>query len=391
MDPNLNTNEMKLVAYLQDRGLSLNAARIYALAISRQYKAPEEILADILAFFVGLQDLERDVLLTEVDNLVKRGLLQRSQTPGGDTYLEAREPISAISAALLDGVAVDQQIVDLIAEKIRSFQPGSRLDTAFAERVTWATWPQARDALNRAIGEAVATIRLGMFSSSSVYAQLNQDIRDALTRKVHVQLLMFAPDLALRVEHSPKVKRDIQERVRAWKKLYKSLCREKGRNQVGKFEIRLISDERMLAVHRSLLVDDKMWILNIHRPSIDRGVEGLVYRGSCQEGETTIYSLLDYYWDSAWDRAIATDFFGRLSGLFDSYGKVFIAIVLAGIAWYLQAIVKSTNLTNIFLGATLAKSIDAIPQLRKILEHILIALAELFVALAKLIGARTRR
>ncbi len=300
MDPNLTTDEYRLVSYLEEKGLSPNAARVYALTLSRQYKAPKETLVDILAFFTGLGSLTRVALVAEVDNLVQRELLHAH----ADAYVEASDPVDSIKRGLLYGDEVDSRVADLIAERINSFAPGSKLDTAFAERVGWATWPEARQALSRTIAMASETIRLGMFSSISAYAQLSLDIRDALARRVNVRLLMFSPDLARQVEHTPVVTRDVQVYVGNWKKLYEDLCREKGPDQVGQFEIRLLA-EKMLAVHRSLLVDDgKIWLLNIHRPGRDRGTEGLVYRGSCELGETTIYNMLDYYWEAAWKGAV---------------------------------------------------------------------------------------
>ncbi len=314
MDPNLTADEDRLANYFRDKGLSTSAAKIYALTLSRQYKAPEEMLADILAFFRGLEGLSRGDILAEIRGLARRGLLRYSQTERGDAYIEASptvDPLAGtwltLSRALLNGAEVDPSIAKLIAERVGSFEPGARLDRTFAERVDWASWPEARDALSRAVAMASETIRLGMFSSISAFAQLSQDIRDALARKVNVKLLMFSPDLAREVEHTHTGAQEVQRYLGAWRTLYQDLCREKGRDRVGQFEIRLLGDKKMVAVHRALLVDHKIWLLNIHRPGRDRGIEGLVYRGSCEEGETTIYSLLDYYWDAAWVRASVID------------------------------------------------------------------------------------
>jgi hypothetical protein len=157
--------------------------------------------------------------------------------------------------------------------------------------------------------EANHRIRLGVYSSKTVYGEISSQMKAALVnhQKMEVQILMYSPELAARIENNPDLAKDVADGTKKWKRLYAEAKKEaKGKKdrRKPKLEIRYLYQEEMAAFHRVLLVDDRKWVLNVHRPGIERGVEGIVYQGSCEYRPTNLYNLLDHYWRAAWESGV---------------------------------------------------------------------------------------
>jgi hypothetical protein len=109
-------------------------------------------------------------------------------------------------------------------------------------------------------------------------------------------------------------------------------------------------------------VDQRHWRFNVHRL---RGIEGVVYRGESEpHAPTNIYTLLDYYWERAWESGISPDatwlqtllhfpIIDRTFALSAAIGLAYaIGLILADNFWWLAVF---TALVSIFVRDVIVK------------------------------------
>lgn len=90
-----------------------------------------------------------------------------------------------------------------------------------------------------------------------------------------------------------------------WLELFASVKEEaRAKGHRPTLQIRWVEDEKMVAFLRGMLIDESLWIMNIHRPGLDRGIDGIVYHGFCIEKSTNLFTVLDYYWNAVWKDSI---------------------------------------------------------------------------------------
>lgn len=339
MSLDLYGDENRVVEYLRRAGLSDASARIYTVVLCRQYRAPKNELASALRFHLpGLEHpaSSESRILGEINELIARGLL-REVAGLNEVSVEARSPwAEALSANLLQHAPVDPQIASIIDESLKAFADFSPHERALIERLGWATWDQPRQRWQEAIRQAKDRIRIGVYSSITVYDEIKDAIRDAMVNRgsMTVQILMFSPELAARIEKNPDLANDVRQRTADWLNLFedtKLAARERGHRP--KLEIRHIEDATLSAFHRVMLIDRRQWILNIHRPGVERGIEGIVYQGDAEnENPSNIHGLLEQYWDAAWARGRSVRWPGRLWHDIQHL-RPLVAFVLMPVAW----------------------------------------------------------
>jgi hypothetical protein len=338
MSLHLHHDEMRLVRYLRDRGLPDVQARIYTVVLCRQYRATREELASALPFYLSGADSEVQVAAQEiqsaVDGLLKLGLL--SAIAGSEEGVEATSPWeSAISRAFPGNV--DADIKKAIDESLQVFTELSRHERGLIERLGWATWEKSRASYQDAIRHAKYRIRLGVYSSITFYDEVKTEIRHALVNRnrMEVQILMFSPDLAARLEGNPDLAKDVTQRTRDWKQLYAEARKEaQKKGNSPKFQIRHLQNEELAAFHRVLLLDDGDWVLNVHRSGIERGIQGIVYRGYAEEKHpSNLYNILKHYWEGAWESAVDPSWHKRTARWLKRYQYLFVLTAALALAW----------------------------------------------------------
>lgn len=357
------------MTYLRENGLPDAEARIYTAVLCRQYRAPREELISLLKYHLpGLaaspSSMEGEIGAA-LDRLVGRGLLKVIDGMQEDP-LEACTPwAEALEKKLLDDKPLEPSVAAVIASSLGKRDDFSRHELDLIERLGWATWERPRDCFREAIGEAKQRIRMGVYSSITVYNEVAQQIREAMVarRELNVQILMFSPRLAAKIEGNPDLARDVEVRTKSWRLLFKE-ARRAARKEGNRprLEIRHVQEGGLTALHRVLLVDDRRWMLNVHRPGVERGVEGIVYQG-CSENNapSTIYHLLDHYWHAAWESAVDPSPLGRALHQLRQHLHLAVLCGLIFLAWYAERHggdwlgLKKELWTGAFLGLILAE------------------------------------
>lgn len=342
MTLHLYGNENGVVTYLKANGLSDIEARIYTAILCRQYRAPREELISLLKYHLpGLAPSPRSMeseINSAIENLITGGLVKVIDGLKEDP-LEACNPWEqALKERLLKNNPVQPEIAEIIAASLKNFADFSLHEQNLIERLGWATWEKPRESFREAIRQARQQIRMGVYSSITVYDEIKNEIKEALVnhRQMEVQILMFSPKLAAKMESNPDLAKDVEIRTKDWKRLYDEAWKEaRGKGNKPKLEIRHLHYEEMAAFHRVLLVDNRRWMLNVHRPGVERGIEGIVYQGSCEDrSPSNLYNLLDHYWGAAWESGVDPSLHKRVLHYLRNYLHFIVLGALVLLAWY---------------------------------------------------------
>lgn len=297
MNAGLDRVESQFATYLETKGLEHIPARVLAVAVCRRYCLSRDEFFSTLEYYTTK---DKGTIPTAVDDLLERGLLSRIERQG-EFFIEATEPWDQTLLGNTTRTSEDVKIV----ETINDFRKRREFD--LAERIGWAGRPESRQAFHDAIESARYRIRLGVYSSKTIFPEIADAIKTAMINNaaMRVEILMLSPRLASEIEKNPNLAEDVKTGNKNWMDLFASVkekASEKGHRPT--LEVRWVEDEEMAAFHRGLLIDDRLWILNIHRPGFERGIDGIVYRGFCTGKNTNLFTLLDHYWNVAWKNSI---------------------------------------------------------------------------------------
>ena len=373
MTKHLDEDEKQLVEYFLQNGLSEPEAGILTIMACRQIRGPISELAEILDGYDCIEPLQVDKIKEKIEKLIKQEFLITQ--PGQiDEFIEFRDPLNTIAQCLGTDKLADP-IKGIIEEKTDLFRDIPLKERYLIDRVGLASWDKARSALKEAISDAKRNIRLGTFSSKTLYPAIFQDITNALRNKVDVKILLFSPTLASKIE--PGTYADITSRTKDWNLLYqkeKQLAKEDKRT-IGNFEVRWLNEESFSSMQRVTLVDDKWWFLNIHSPGKTRGIEGIVYRGRGDKfGKTTMFNILEYYWEHAWEQSELPyhNLVGQLRSILSGIlNDVLLIIALIWGSIYIRTIANDLWAGGL-LGAAIQKSLDIWPIIRRNVARLII-------------------
>jgi hypothetical protein len=338
MNLQFDRDEKAVIHYLKKNGLTELEARIYTAILCRQYHYPRINFVKLFGYHqsgsaTGSHPVE--TIDSSIDNLLKRGLLETIDGAKGDKLRACNPWKRTLEEKLLNNQGVNLRIDRIISSSLERL---SEQEKKLIERLGRATWEKPRTSFREAIGEAKQKIRLGVYSSITVYSEIEKEIKKAWVehQQMEVQILMFSPKLAAKIERNPDLAKDVEDRTRAWKSLYAEAKKEaRIFGHKPKLEIRHLHDEEMTAFHRVVLVDEGRWILNVHRTGVERGIEGIVYQGSCENRcHSNLYNLLDHYWRAAWESGVDPSLPKRMLHQLRRYRHFMILITLIGFAWY---------------------------------------------------------
>ncbi len=377
MTKNFDKDEKKLVEYFLEKGLSGPESGILTIMVCRQIRGPISELAEILDGYEYIEPLTVYEIIEKIQKLIDQGFLI-TQVGQIDKFIEFRDPLNTIPKCLgTDELAAP--IKRIIREKTDLFRIISQKERELIDRVGWASWELARSALKDAILDSKRQIRIGTFSSKTLYPAINQDIAQALRNKVDVMILLFSPTLASKIE--PGTHADVIFRTHDWHSLYRQeqLLAAAEKRTIGNFEVRWLDDESFSSMQRVTLIDDKWWFLNIHSPGKTRGVEGIVYRGRGDKfGKTTIFNVLEFYWGNAWEQSYSPYFIGRLRSLLRGiWDDILLIFALIWGAIYLRTISNDLWAGGL-LGAAIQKFLDIWPIIQRNVARLIIRVMKPF-------------
>jgi hypothetical protein len=367
----LDADEKKLMSFFIQQSLSESEASILTIMVCRQIRGPLSELAAILDGYEHIEFLEVDEIEEKIQKLINRGFL--TIQPGQiDNFIEFRDPVETILNCL--GVEeIEASIRRVIRKKTDLFKLISMRERTLIDRVGWASWDESRSALKDAVLDSKKQIRLGTFSSKTLFPAISQDIANALRNKVDVRILLYSPTLAAKIE--PGTQTDVLLRTRDWYSLYRTeqLIASDEKRSIGKFELRWLDEASFSSMQRVTLIDDKWWFLNIHSPGKTRGIEGIVYRGRGDKlGKTTIFNVLEFYWEHAWEQSYSPYLIGRIRSILRGiWDDMILILVLTGGAIYLRTIANDLWAGGL-LGAAFQKFIDIWPVIQRNLAKLII-------------------
>lgn len=364
-------DEENLVGYFLQKGLSEPEAGILAVMTCRQIRGPLAELAEILDGYQHIEPLSTVEIKGVIQNLIDKEFLT-NLSGQSDRFIEMRDPINTIPKCL--GVKeLTAPIKRIVQEKTDLFRIISLKERELIDRVGWASWELARLALKEAISDSKKSIRIGTFSAKTLYPAISQDIAGALRNKVDVKILTYSPFLAAKIE--PGSQTDVILRTRDWQSLYRAeqLLAAEEKRSIGKFELRWLDDEELSSMHRVTLVDDKWWFLNIHSPGKTRGIEGIVYRGRGDKlGKTTIFNVLEFYWENAWEQSYSPHLMGRLKSILRGiWDDILLIVVLIWGSIYLRTISNDLWAGGL-LGAAFQRLLDIWPVIQRNIARLII-------------------
>jgi hypothetical protein len=332
------------------------AARSLAIIVSRQYQLPkDELIAVLEYYFVGE---EKQMLAGAIDALLRLNLLTTKQD-FGEEYIQLDEHWNTtLKISLPESTTNDEILKDVI-----NFRKHREL--SLIGSVGSAGQVVSRHALRQAIKRARRRIRLGSYSTKTLFPEVSDVVKEALINnaEMRVEILMFSPRLASEIEDDPNLARDVEDRTKDWQNLYAEARKEATkRGHKPKLEIRWIEDKEMTAFQRGALIDDRQWILNIHHPGFERGVDGVVYQGFCENSSTNIFDLMNYYWEAAWKQArnphpTLSEYLRRGMA---THQNIIYGLILGFISWAL-AYAKLDPWPVFLQGAAFAKITDDLP------------------------------
>ena len=401
MPLDLYGEENRVVDYLTHIGLDEVKAKIYTAVLCRQYRAPQKELISVLRYHLPGSKRKpassEKQISTAIQHLISLRLF-RAVRCRKEEIIEAYSPWEeAIKTAFPKVKRIDPAVASIVEDSLRHFADYSPRERMLIERLGWASWEKPRQSFRDAVSEARHLIRLGVYSSITVYDEIKDQVLRALVEhsQMEVQILMFSPKLAARIENNPDLARDVELRTKDWQKLYEQAKAEaRKRRHKPKLEIRYINDEAYSAFHRVGLIDSRKWIFNVHRPGIERGVEGMVYQGTCEERRpSNIFNVLDHYWRDAWKDAVPVAPLPRFARWVRDNRHFLILPVLAVFGWLLLTnhgnwfAIKNELMGSALIGLAISEIYNhGAEMLNRILELI----KQLIEALQRPVSARSK-
>jgi predicted nucleotide-binding protein len=296
MKARLRESEDSVAKSLEAAGLGETEASVYTLLLCRQYRDTKECLIEDLEFYFTGAERAENISLA-IDALLERGVLAESPR-NKKRVVMVREPFDETLSEALPG---HKSVVEGISKIVNKRHEQER---RLIRRVGWANDNEACHELCEALERARRSIRLGVYSSKTLFPQVREILQQTLVNNpgLEMQVLMFSPELAVKVENNASLAQDVNTRTNDWKRLFEEVRHKTADDR--RLELRWLQVESLSAFHRVMLIDDEVWQLNIHRVGKQRGVEGIVYQGGGEDGRSNLYSLLDHYWHAAWRSAV---------------------------------------------------------------------------------------
>jgi hypothetical protein len=220
MSLNLYGDENKIVDYFIRSGLDDVEAKIYTAVLCRQYLAPRVELISVLRYHLPASRSDPESsekrIGKAIDHLVELKLFRivrgkREEIIGATSPWE-----DAVRAAFPEQGTMEPEIVAIVSDSFKKFADYSPRERMLIERLGWASWEKPRQSFREAITEARHLIRLGVYSSITVYDEIKDQIYSAMVdhQEMKVQILMFSPKLAARIENNPDLAKDVEVRTK---------------------------------------------------------------------------------------------------------------------------------------------------------------------------------
>ena len=288
--------------FVENNILTQIEAVVYTLVFTRPIGRDRQNVANLLILYRYEQLTSVDEINAAIESLIKKNFFKEVKQ-GNSSRIECVDPVNLIEARKKTLVAGEEE--DKVINVIRL--KGQGVQDYLIENIGWANSKYASDTYFQALFGASKTIKLPVFSFAT-HGRVRDYIMQAVERGVHVKILMYSPELALKA-HGVGRDEEVRNSLHEWNQILKKYGKS-----LGKIEIRLIKDQLFGYLAGALLVDEQLFRYDIYYPRLQRGHEGFIIQGKPYQGETSnLYHVMNYYFDSAWQSA------ARLNPLLNFY------------------------------------------------------------------------
>lgn len=362
--PRLDFDEssIKVIKFLQDCGLPKPVAQTYLAYLSQLYPYPlvEDLKGQGIAALRRTIEGEHSLEATEafVQLLASHGFMDNLT---GDYiysvirgYIQKQKMSDDEKTGLL--TRLDHEIMPIMRSKLEAY--GERRRKHYLHEPQWVISKESKDSFLQALNNADRAIKLPAYSGETFFESWNIDrlFIEKLKQGVSIKILFIHPELASRWERRPPAKETVEMVGRFLKKVSeeKRAFERAGKRSFGEIEIRWIRQPRFAFFTGLLTYVDQSSLggavarFNIHRVGLERGTVGLIVSSDNDIGDTTLFKVLETYFDEAWKKAEPLSGFGlwqrRVLDFTLSYqGVVLTVLIIAGLLF-----VNSTVATVLF-------------------------------------------
>lgn len=310
-------NDRKIISFLHNCGLPEPVAQTYMAYLSAPPISLEELKNHWLP---ALQrDLEREHHIEAVEAFVQvladNGFLDDLTSEHIESvirnYINKAHLAQDRKAELRDELP---EVMAMLGEKLETHAK-KRRQHYLHEPICWVRSPESRDSFLLALSAADAAIKLPAYSGETFFEswRVSSLLVEKLKLGVNVKILFIHPDLGSRLEARPSARKTVEmvkrflDKVDQERKAFKNA----GRQGFGKIEIRWVRQPRfacftgLLTYTRADIPTSRSSVarLNIHRIGRDRATAGIMIESDNAMGETSLFKVLEAYFDEAWKRA----------------------------------------------------------------------------------------
>lgn len=185
--------------------------------------------------------------------------------------------------------------------------------------------------LRNSIQGDVSEVNIAAFSLESQKELIEDVVVSGIESGIDFRFLLYHPELGSELER-PRVKEPIRKGIE-----FLNTLQEETRQAEGEISYRLVKDREQSyfrgLVYRSENPDECTYRVFIHDPTKERGLSSIVLRG---EEKTTMYQILESYFDQAWENAIEP---GAMGYVKRNWKYALLAVPLLGVyLWVIGAI-----------------------------------------------------
>ena len=241
----LDFDDRSIVHYFVENSiLTQIEAVVYTLVFTRPIGRDRQNLANLLILYRYEQLSNIEEINAAIESLIKKNFFEEVKQ-GHSSRIECVDPVHLIETrktTLALGGEEEDKVISIIRRK------GQGLQDYLIENIGWANSKYASDTYFQALIGASKIIKLPVFSFAT-HGRVRDYIVQAVERGVHVKILMYSPDLALKA-HGIGRDDEVRNSLKEWNQILRN-----HKKSAGKLEIRLVKDQLFGYLAGALLVD----------------------------------------------------------------------------------------------------------------------------------------
>lgn len=356
--------DYEIIEYLQSCHMQEEVAQIFVASLSQIYPhmPPLEMKEHGLSALRVYLEQEYSISAVDafVDLLAKNGFLDHL-TPSHlevvicsyiENQVSSHDEVLNLKARL-------PAIMPLLSRKLDNYGEYRR-QHYLHEPAQWAISKESKESFLQAIKDADGAIKLPAYSGETFFEswKVGSLLIEKVRRGVDVKILFVHPELGSRLEGKELAQTLTQKTVAMAEHFLHEVERQlksdkqNRHRKLGKIEIRWIREEKygyftgLLTYTKHQSPGVAVARLNIHRIGLERATVGLMLGCDNKIGDTSLFKILETYFDEAWKRAEPLSRTKRwLSQIVNFstgyYGVVLTSLIIAGTLFFVNSIIAN--------------------------------------------------